>query len=197
MNNKNDLRILKTKKSIRSAFGKLLKEYSIQELTINQICKEANISRITFYNHYQDKFDLFYHILIDEKEKLTTMFLEKSNGSTLTMNIQKSVMSFIELVIDECIKYRELILSVIHHDDNATIQYIAKDVLENAFNEFGDKYHLDKYIKMPVAIASAYITGGVISLMYYFLTNINIYTKEDIMKHCERMINFTLQGFLN
>ena len=196
MNNKNDLRIMKTKKSIRSAFGKLLKDYSIQELTINQICTEAGISRITFYNHYQDKFDLFYNILIDEKEKLSNMFLEKAGGLSLALNLHKCIMIFIEQVVNECIKYRELILSVIHHDDNATIQYIAKDVLEKAFNEFGEKYHIEKFIKMPVAVACAYITGGVISLMHYFLTNINDYSKEDILKYCEKMINISLQNFI-
>lgn len=193
---KNDLRIMKTRKSIRSAFGRLLKEFSIQEITINQICKEAGISRITFYNHYQDKFDLFYHILIDEKEKIGVMFLEKTQGLSLLTNLEKCLGLFISLVVDECIKYRELILSVIHHDDNATIQFIAKDVLEKTFNEFGEKYNIEKFIKVPIAIPCAYITGGVINLIHFFLSNLDKYSRDEIIKYCEKMVNITLQSFL-
>ena len=55
---------------------------------------------------------------------------------------------------------------------------------------------IEKFIKMPVAVACAYITGGVISLMHHFLTNINDYSKEDILKYCEKRINISVQNFI-
>ncbi|MBP3041289.1 TetR/AcrR family transcriptional regulator, partial [Bacillaceae bacterium Marseille-Q3522] len=50
-----NIRIVKTKESIRESFFRLLKQYTFSEITIEKICKEARISRSTFYSHYSDK----------------------------------------------------------------------------------------------------------------------------------------------
>jgi len=47
-----------TNQEIQQAFLMLIGSTKFSKLTINQICSAANISRITFYRHYADKFDL-------------------------------------------------------------------------------------------------------------------------------------------
>ncbi len=54
-----------TKKLIRSALSTLLKENSLDEITVQQIVDNALINRSTFYLHYQDKYDL-YDSLVQE-----------------------------------------------------------------------------------------------------------------------------------
>ena len=54
-----------TKKLIRSALSTLLKENSLDEITVQQIVDNALINRSTFYLHYQDKYDL-YESLVQE-----------------------------------------------------------------------------------------------------------------------------------
>jgi len=54
-----------TKKLIRSALATLLKENSLDEITVQQIVDNALINRSTFYLHYQDKYDL-YDSLVQE-----------------------------------------------------------------------------------------------------------------------------------
>lgn len=59
MSNKNpDLRVIRTKESIRQAFIKLIEEKGFNELTVKDITTTAKINRGTFYVYYQDKFDL-------------------------------------------------------------------------------------------------------------------------------------------
>ena len=53
-----DLRILKTKKNIREAFVELRKKHSVDEIKVNELCKQAMINKTTFYNHYQDIYEL-------------------------------------------------------------------------------------------------------------------------------------------
>lgn len=53
-----DLRIIKTKQAIKTAFLKLIAQENITELTVQQILDEALINRSTFYAHYRDKYDL-------------------------------------------------------------------------------------------------------------------------------------------
>ncbi|MFM1653533.1 TetR/AcrR family transcriptional regulator [Brevibacillus sp. B_LB10_24] len=58
MNKKTDLRILRTKQSIRKAFYELIQEKGYEAITIQDIADRAMINRNTFYLHYQNKPDL-------------------------------------------------------------------------------------------------------------------------------------------
>ncbi|MFE8696098.1 TetR/AcrR family transcriptional regulator [Cytobacillus sp. FJAT-53684] len=53
-----DLRVIRTKQSIRDAFVDLIEEKGFEAITVKDITTKANINRGTFYAHYQDKFDL-------------------------------------------------------------------------------------------------------------------------------------------
>ncbi len=58
MSKKTDLRVIRTKKSIKRALLGLLKEKNYNKITIQDISEEAIINRNTFYLHYLDKDDL-------------------------------------------------------------------------------------------------------------------------------------------
>ncbi|NQX58602.1 TetR/AcrR family transcriptional regulator [Paenibacillus qinlingensis] len=59
MRNSNpDLRVIRTKESIRLALVELINEKGFDALTVKDITTSARINRGTFYAHYQDKFDL-------------------------------------------------------------------------------------------------------------------------------------------
>lgn len=51
-----DKRTVKTEKAIRDAFISLLRKREIGQVTVNDICQAALISRNTFYGHYADKY---------------------------------------------------------------------------------------------------------------------------------------------
>ena len=53
-----DRRIRKTKKALGAALVRLLKNKSIEEITIKELTDEADVHRGTFYHHYRDAFDL-------------------------------------------------------------------------------------------------------------------------------------------
>ena len=55
---KTDLRIRYTRKVIREAFLKLLKEKPLARITVKEVCDLAQINRGTFYKHYLDCYDL-------------------------------------------------------------------------------------------------------------------------------------------
>ncbi|MED1903644.1 TetR/AcrR family transcriptional regulator [Bacillus thuringiensis] len=57
-NSYDDLRVLRTKESIRHALVELIEEKGFEVITVKDITTRAKINRGTFYAHYQDKFDL-------------------------------------------------------------------------------------------------------------------------------------------
>ena len=54
MNIKNNSRYKTNSDKIENAFLFLLEKYKYDDITISQICKQANINRSTFYAHYSD-----------------------------------------------------------------------------------------------------------------------------------------------
>lgn len=55
---KNNQRVMQTKLTIRHTFLKLLKKRKFEEVTVTDICKDAKITRGTFYRYYQSTFAL-------------------------------------------------------------------------------------------------------------------------------------------
>ena len=53
-----DARIRYTKMVIKDALISLLKEKSLNKITVKSICDLAEINRATFYKYYSDPFDL-------------------------------------------------------------------------------------------------------------------------------------------
>lgn len=70
---KEDLRIIKTQRSLANALPKLLERRHFTQITVNDICEEAQVSRTAFYLHFNDKYDLLKHLLIKSK----SMFIFK------------------------------------------------------------------------------------------------------------------------
>lgn len=54
---KKDLRVQKTEKALQDALLKLMESKTIEQITVNELCCEAQIRRATFYTHYEDKYE--------------------------------------------------------------------------------------------------------------------------------------------
>lgn len=62
---KTDRRTLYTRKVIKDAFIKLVNQQSYTKITVAQICREAEITRSTFYLHYNQLSDVLNEVLDD------------------------------------------------------------------------------------------------------------------------------------
>ena len=60
-----DRRITKTKRSLKTALIDLLAKEDFEHISITELCRRAEVSRITFYSHYNDKYALLDDIFED------------------------------------------------------------------------------------------------------------------------------------
>ena len=60
-----DRRIMKTKRSLKSAMIAMLAAEDFEHISVTELCRAAEISRITFYSHYNDKYALLDDIFND------------------------------------------------------------------------------------------------------------------------------------
>jgi len=71
MNDK-DLRVIKTKNNLETALIELLKEKSLEKITVTELCKRSGITRKTFYLHYENVpkyYEEFVGYLLDELDQ--------------------------------------------------------------------------------------------------------------------------------
>ena len=63
--NMEDKRIVKTKRSLKKALTDMLEKEDFEHISITELCRKAEVSRITFYYHYSDKYALLDDIFSD------------------------------------------------------------------------------------------------------------------------------------
>ncbi len=68
---KEDVRVIKTKRSIVDALMALLEKKTWDKITIKDICEQAMISRSTFYTHFADKYELLEYLISGEGFSVT------------------------------------------------------------------------------------------------------------------------------
>ena len=64
-----DKRITKTKRNIKATLTDILQEMPFEKISVAEICRRGDISRITFYAHYEDKYALAEEIFSDHMQE--------------------------------------------------------------------------------------------------------------------------------
>lgn len=63
MEQKTDLRIIKTHMALTDAFWQMLGEKKFEAITVNELCDRAMVRRATFYKHFADKYEFLAFVV--------------------------------------------------------------------------------------------------------------------------------------
>ena len=92
-----DRRVIKTKKNLKATLIEMMGEISFEQISITELCKREEISRITFYAHYSDKYALADDIFSDMLQIGTDIYRtkqEKENPGNYSNGIPAASASF-------------------------------------------------------------------------------------------------------
>lgn len=76
---KKDIRFIQTEKRIKCALIELLGRKKFEHITVNDIVIQGEISRSTFYNHYEDKYELLNYYQHHCVNKINKGFFNNSD----------------------------------------------------------------------------------------------------------------------
>lgn len=109
MEKKTDKRTLKTKRAIKNAFIDLLIRKNVNDITITEISREADINRKTFYNNYSG----IHEIISEIEEELFTTFKAEIKGLNVNseMNNPYNVLIRLTSLLDSDYQFYKKILS--------------------------------------------------------------------------------------
>lgn len=181
---KEDLRIKRTHKLLRDAMFSLLETNSFDDITVVDICDRAMVHRATFYTHFKDKHDFMEYVA---KEKLRDFYKESklyadfSNKENLYRAMISNVLQFVE--------DNKMMLRLASQSSNTNFfdslhHIIYEELLDflTSSQKNGETY------RAPVDIFAIYLTGGLTSIVRWWLANDTGYTKADMAKHIENIL---------
>ena len=90
MENEKDRRVIKTKRSIQSSLVEMMKDTPYQEISVTNLCKQADIGRGTFYLHYNDIYEVVQELedeLLESFKDIAFQYFEEEN----TQGLQKLI----------------------------------------------------------------------------------------------------------
>lgn len=108
MEQKTDLRVIKTRRNIQQTFIFLLQQKNFERITVQNILDSALINRTTFYKHYEDKYDLADRMIEELLEKFKTEIEERFTVSVDGLSV--TLVRFYESLL----KDREHILALMN-----------------------------------------------------------------------------------
>lgn len=143
MDTKMDRRVRKTRSQLRKGLASLMKEKSINEITVKELVDKVDINRSTFYLHYTDIYDLLQQTEDELMDEITRTIAEHGNADGNTE--MKVTFPFMEDIFETISANRDICtaligtngdINFIHRVENIiaqnTIERLTKMCPENA-----------------------------------------------------------------
>ncbi len=180
-----DARVRYTKTTIQVNFISLLKEKTLNKITVKEICSLAEINRATFYKYYKDAYDLMDKI---EDEMLTE--LQEAMKDSLSDGVNKTLIRILEKMKEDCSLYETLF------SDNGDTGFPMK-IFRMCYKEFesyiGKKYpNLSKTQRAWIYVYTAQGSSGILN---YWISDGLKEAPEDVARFIEHLISSTLKNF--
>ena len=125
-----DRRTAYTRMVIKQAFLKYLSDKPLEQITIKEICLEANINRATFYRNYKDLYDVFEEI---ENDLMQEAF---PNGA-----VEYDITQLLEVIYNNQVFYKEFFNN---HLQSNFIKNITDEMKESFANTLIEKNVYDE-----------------------------------------------------
>ena len=165
---KTDARIIKTRRDLRESLLRIIEKKPFDKINVSEICADAMVNRMTFYKHYNDKYDLLNDVILDIKNKVLAKLEMKYPHADIETDSLNYVLNLIEMVVDECME-RRLIANFFLED--GLIMTMVATTIEKFSSELliqiDKKYHL----RYSVDMLSAAMAGGASFLINYWLNH--------------------------
>ncbi len=180
-------RVKITKMLLKESLIDLMKEKSIHQISIKEICLGADVNRSTFYRHYSTPYELYDDIINDFTNDLTDVFNKSSEANCNTQETLTNLLQYAE-------NNREKLLVILSDKSNVGIgetysTLTAKFIDEEHTSELG-------------AYIIQFIAAGMTSFIWTWLNKENRRSAKQVsalfctlmMHGLQRAIDFSVQG---
>lgn len=185
MPKKEDLRVRKTKANLYKGLLQLMEEKTFEEIKVTDICNVSMINRSTFYDHFNDKYELLASLLDDLKQELK----EHLKVEIKTINLKDYYIEMIKLLMEYINKnittYSSI--AIIKRNNNS----IAYDMMFDATLEEVTKRLKEKYINkssVPIETIALFYVSGVTKIIIESLKENKIIDSNTLINYLDKLL---------
>lgn len=159
-----DKRIVKTKRAVKRALIELLGAEPFEKITVTEICRTAEVSRITFYTYYEDKYALVDEVFADEMALAEETYRElqaRNNPQKVPVKSYRNLLTCIFSVFEKkdgifshCIPKKNPYLHSVGFNH---VTQVVEDYVRNHKNALNPKH--------PSALTAALVCNGLFGLV--------------------------------
>ncbi len=78
----------------------LLSSKAFEEVTVGELCEKAMLPRATFYNYFDDKYDLLQYCLMTARDQLDSGYRDMDNCSERMNCLMENCFDYLDQNID-------------------------------------------------------------------------------------------------
>lgn len=175
---KEDARIVRTKRDLANALEELLKEKSIDDISIKDITDKALISKNTFYNNFNDKNELLIFLFERYESALLKEIkpiLDKAFYATRIFSFKKAVEVIVHFFYTTNLPIKE----IIQHDSSKVLFYALDVFIQDVFRRLEKNYEKFLTKKINSEITAPFYAGAFASTIYFaYINGLTIEEKE-------------------
>ena len=180
MNEKVDLRIIKTNKVLYEALIELLKTQTFEEVKVSDICEKALVNRSTFYAHFNDKYELVSSLINNFKESL----ISELNNIDKNISLKEYYLKLIEVFLTHVEGSEDIYRSILINNRNSIMMdmiynTIAEDITPRVKNNVKD---------IPEELFISYHLGAIVNVGIDWLKNNKKYSKKEILEYLDKLM---------
>lgn len=184
MNKKTDLRILRTRQSIRKAFYELIQEKGYEAITIQDLADRAMINRNTFYLHYENKPDLLNRCMDELLSEIKDVIVHcPINMDPFSISRLETVMqSVLEHISHNTPFYHAMLIG-----ENRIYQFRAK--MENIIKDKLNKGWSDQR-KISKELLLEYLVSSFMGVIIWWLKNDQPLPEDEVASQFSKIVAF-------
>ena len=165
MQQKEDLRIVRTRKLLSATLLEMMEEQSIEKISVIDLCTRAMVNRATFYAHFEDKYHLLSFALEELKDKIYAKFTKEFYAESPRDVIRSVTFMAVSYLADK----QSDIARVVKFNRNERVVHTLTESLAQSI-----KYQLgkvrDRYpSEVPAQMTAMCSAGAMVSLLIWLL----------------------------
>ena len=189
MEQKEDLRVIRTRKLLSSTLLEMMEEESIEKISVIDLCTKAMVNRATFYAHFEDKYHLLSYALEELKDKVYARFTKEFYAETPRDVIRCVLFMAVSYLADK----QSDVSRIVKFNRNERVMRTLTDSIAQSI-----KYQLGKLrgrypSSVPSQMTAICYAGALVNLLVWLLDNPATLADPDLNEKLDALITENLK----
>ena len=183
-----DQRVQRTYRVLKEAFERLLSQKSISQLTVQEICDEAEIRRTTFYQHFRDKNHFLEWFIREKQQEFQDDGASAIPPDQFGEHFARLAGSVLKYINSNEALIRLLLGAGLQGSQTMEVEVLFRGLVEDITNRLEMVPGLqDQLDGMPIPLLAEFFVSGMLSAFRWWLGNDKPCSEEKLIQYLRWM----------